>query len=86
MIRRGTFGLFAFISVQKPHLSARRAIKSEQLSLKGSGDAAALLAVLTHLSHKVNRSHYQLMNNTTPRLNFKECFPHCNLLMKTQRL
>lgn len=45
MIRRGTFGLFAFISVQKPHLSARRAIKSEQLSLKGSGDAAALLAV-----------------------------------------
>lgn len=26
------------------------------------------------LSHKVNRSDYQLMNNTTPRLNFKEHF------------
>lgn len=25
------------------------------------------------------------MNNTTPRLNFKERFLHCNLLMKIQQ-
>lgn len=90
MIRRGTSWLFAFIwAPKKPPPVSKASHKKKKKAILSEGQLwrhQHCWPFLTwDLSHKVNRSDYQLMNNTTPRLNFKERFLHCNLLMKIQQ-
>lgn len=86
-VRGGCLDLFEF--QKNSHLSVKPAIKKKKKAILSEGQLwrhqHCWPFSTWDLSHKVNRSDYQLMNNTTPRLNFKERFLHCNLLMKIQQ-